>query len=290
MRAPIPKAIAAFLAVSVVLALPATAGAPIALGDTGRVTVLHVASADTDVPIRDVWVYRPPVPDSAALPVVYFLHGLPGQASDLFEAGGAAALDALFTSGVPPFVLAAPTGSGNAHGDTEWADSVDGRDRLETYLVDRVIPAVEGSHLRNRAHRIIAGFSMGGYGAANIALRHPDVFGAVGAFAGYFHIDDPDAVFGHDPNAENANDPESLITTVHNVRFWLADGDQDDEPVVRGETPRFAALAGGSVDPRDVVIAPGHHDYTFVQSVLPAFAAFVARVSGSRGSSTLPRG
>ena len=38
----------------------------------GRVSVLHVASADKDLPVRDVWVYRPAVPDSRSLPVVDF--------------------------------------------------------------------------------------------------------------------------------------------------------------------------------------------------------------------------
>src|SRR5579875_2111812 len=33
----------------------------------------------------DIWVYRPDVPDSPRLPVIYFLHGLPGSASDVFK-------------------------------------------------------------------------------------------------------------------------------------------------------------------------------------------------------------
>ena len=67
-------------------------------------------------------------------------------------------------------MVAAPTGTGKAHPDTEWAVSTDGSDRVETYLIKRVIPAVEGANRRTAAHRIISGFSMGGYGAANIAL------------------------------------------------------------------------------------------------------------------------
>ena len=65
----------------------------------GRVSVLHVPSEDHDIPIRDVWVYRPDVPDSRTLPVVYFLHGVPGNASDLFAHGGAAVLDRMFAAG-----------------------------------------------------------------------------------------------------------------------------------------------------------------------------------------------
>ena len=35
----------------------------------GTVQVLHLPSADTDRRTRDVWVYRPPGPDSANLPM-----------------------------------------------------------------------------------------------------------------------------------------------------------------------------------------------------------------------------
>ncbi len=247
----------------------------------GRVSDIAVASADRDVPVRSVWVYRPDVPDSSALPVVYFLHGLPGDSFDIFGAGAATVLDQMFAAGMPPFVVAAPTGWGYAHADTEWADSVDGLDRVETYVVDNVIPAVEGAHRRDRNHRVIAGFSMGGYGAANIALRHADLFGAAAVIAGYFHIDDPDEVFGRDPGVEAANDPERLIARIHSVQFWLADGTNDAEPVVQGEAARFAKLAGSSVAPGDLVLAPGGHDLAFVVAHLPDLGHFVARVSGS---------
>lgn len=245
----------------------------------GHVSELAVASADHDVPVRTVWVYRPDVPDSPSLPVVYFLHGIPGDSLDLFGAGAAVVLDKMFAAGMPPFVVAAPTGWGYAHADTEWANSVDGLDRVETYVVDNVIPAVEGRHRRDRNHRVIAGFSMGGYGAANLALRHANLFASAAVFAGYFHIDDPDEVFGRDPGVEAANDPEELITRVHDVQFWLADGTNDTEPVVQGEAVRFAKLAGPDVAPGDLVLAPGSHDFTFVLTHFPELGNFVARVS-----------
>ncbi len=245
----------------------------------GRIDVLHVASEDADVPVRNVWVYRPSVPDSASLPVVYFLHGLPGSAADLFKAGGTATLDRMIADGLPPFVVAAPTGSGHARYDTEWADAVDGTDRIESYVVDRVIPAVEGVHPRDRAHRFIAGFSMGGYGAANIALRHPDLFAGAASFAGYFKIDDPDAVFGSDRDVEAANDPGRLVRSEHAVQFWVGDGTSDTERVVQGEAVRFAKAAGSLVAPQDLVLAPGGHSYQFVLSQFPALARFVARIA-----------
>src|SRR5690242_11316122 len=45
----------------------------------GTVQLLELPSGDADGRTREVWVYRPAVPDSATLPVVYFLHGYPGS-------------------------------------------------------------------------------------------------------------------------------------------------------------------------------------------------------------------
>ena len=115
-------------------------------------------------------MYRPAVPDSAELPVLYFLHGYPGSASDVFDAALPRLIDRLVAEGYPPFVLAAPDGNGPSHRDTEWANAVDGTDQFETFVTGNVIRAVEGSHLRDRTRRAIAGFSMGGYGAVNLAL------------------------------------------------------------------------------------------------------------------------
>ena len=156
----------------------------------GRRQVLHVALPGSTT-TRDVVVYRPAVPDSAELPVLYFLHGYPGSASDAFDAGLPRLIDRLVAEGYPPFVLAAPDGNGMSHRDTEWANAVDGTDQFETFVTGNVIRAVEGTHLRDRTRRAIAGFSMGGYGAVNLALRHPDLYGQVVPIAGYFHVDDP---------------------------------------------------------------------------------------------------
>ncbi len=148
------------------------------------------------------------MPDSANLPVLYFLHGSSGAASDPFDAGLPQVIARLIRAGYPPFVLAAPDGNGMSHRDTEWANAVDGSDQFETFVTQNVIDAVEGGNRRDRSRRAIAGFSMGGYGAVNLALRHPDLYGQVVPIAGYFHVDDTSGVFGNQLAAIDANTPE----------------------------------------------------------------------------------
>lgn len=215
-----------------------------------------------------VMVYRPAVDDTPALPVVYFLHGLPGRAADVFDAGAKELLDRLFAEGVPPFVLVAPDGNGTHHDDTEWANAVDGTDQLETWVADTVRKAVERGNVRDPANRSIAGFSMGGYGAMNIALRHADLYTKVATIAGYFHVDDPDGMFGHDPAIERANTPLANLDKARGLRIALFDGDRDTESGVSGQSTLFHdALAGRGIQ-SELDISPGSHSWDYASSVL----------------------
>ncbi|MHB8670369.1 MAG: alpha/beta hydrolase [Acidimicrobiales bacterium] len=241
----------------------------------GAVSVLHLRSADGDGALRDVWVYRPAVADTAELPVLYFLHGVPGAPGDVFGAGLAEVLDWAFANGAAPFVVAAPDGRGHTHPDTEWADSADGTDRVETFVTGIVIPAVEGADRRDRAHRALAGFSMGGYGALNLAEHHPDLFGQVVSLAGYFHVDDPDHMYAGNLGLIAANSPDRHIEVVRRFRLLLLDGNRDTEPVVAGETSRFAGLLTRAGVPARVAVTPGAHDWAWVSSQLPEMVGFV---------------
>jgi enterochelin esterase-like enzyme len=243
----------------------------------GTVTVFKLRSPDTSQTVRRVWVYRPGgVPDGARLPVVYYLHGDPGDGAGLWtQRDTAGQLDAQFAGGARPFVVVSMDGSGTKHSDSEWADSVDGADRVESFLLDRVIPAVEGRHRRDACHRAVVGFSMGGYGAVNLAQRHPDAFGQSVSIAGYFHVDDPDRVFGRDPAVERANSPDRQVARMKGLRVFLLDGGQENLELVKGEADR---LAGLMIDDRITVVlnySPGEHsdDYAFAQ--LPSVSAFL---------------
>lgn len=123
---------------------------------------------------RSIYVYRPAVPDTPTLPVLYLLHGQFGSPNDLFSAGLRATLDRLFASGVAPFVVAVPDGNSTVRGDDEWGDADDGADRLETFATREAIGAVEGPLRRDRAHRAIAGHSgqpLLGLGRQPVAAR-----------------------------------------------------------------------------------------------------------------------
>jgi S-formylglutathione hydrolase FrmB len=236
--------------------------------------VLHVAVPESDN-TREVLVYRPAVADSANLPVLYFLHGFPGSASDPFDAGVPQLIDHLIAAGYPPFVLAVPDGNGVSHRDTEWANAVDGTDQFETFVTQNVITAVEGANRRDRSRRAIAGFSMGGYGAVNLALRHPDLYGQVVPIAGYFHVDDTSGVFGNQLATIDANTPELHLADARRERILVVDGDQGRDRVVKGESHLFYEQLVAAHVPASYEQLAGDHSWAFVAAAFPDVARFL---------------
>ncbi|MDN3355261.1 alpha/beta hydrolase-fold protein [Actinomadura sp. DC4] len=225
-----------------------------------------------------VYVWRPDVPETRALPVLYFLHGVPSDPESVVNYEGLAKRVAAYVAhGGTPFVLAVPDGNGSHHDDTEWANAADGSDRIEDRLLDEVIPAVEGTHRRDAAHRAIGGFSMGGYGSMNLALRHPAVFGTVVSISGYFDVDDPSRMFGGDASVIAANRPDRNLAAARHLKIFLAAAASETNPVVRGEPQRFKGLLDAEGVPAVLDVRPGGHDWDYVRSVLPDAFAFLSR-------------
>ncbi len=114
-------------------------------------------------------------------PVLYWLHGTGGGLAGI--APLAAWFDAAIRAGkMPPVLVVFPNGLATSM----WCDAKDGTVPMETVVVRELVPHVDATFrtLANRGARIVEGFSMGGYGAARLAFKFPDVFGAVSCLAG----------------------------------------------------------------------------------------------------------
>jgi enterochelin esterase-like enzyme len=61
-------------------------------------------------------------------------------------------------------------------------------DAYEAFLLEEVMPAINRRYrtLAGPAHTAIAGMSLGGLAAFDLAWRHPELFGTVGVFSGSF--------------------------------------------------------------------------------------------------------
>ena len=114
-------------------------------------------------------------------PVVYWLHGSGGGLPGIPKVAAhfAAAIDAgKLAPCLVVFVNGLPNGM--------YVDSKDGSVPLETVIVKELVPHVDASHrtIAGRDGRLLDGYSMGGYGAARLGFKYPELFQAVSVMAG----------------------------------------------------------------------------------------------------------
>jgi enterochelin esterase-like enzyme len=179
--------------------------------------------------LRPGLVYLPPGFSTARrYPVVYLLHGMPGSPSEYPTGTGLVqfADESIATGTLRPFIAILPAAGPDDRYNGEWAGP------WESGLVGKIVPWVD-AHLptsADAADRVIAGLSAGGFGAVNIALRHPGLFGTVESWSGYF-TPLRDGPFRHATRSVlAANDPTRLarseagVLRGDGVRFFLSTG------------------------------------------------------------------
>ncbi len=146
-----------------------------------RQVIFYSKAAGTEV---SYFIYTPRLYDidtQRRFPVLYWLHGSGGGLQGLpwltnyFD-------NAISTKQIPPMLIVFPNGLYYSM----WCDSKDGRIPMETVLIKELIPQIDTKFrtIARREARIIEGFSMGGYGAARLGFKYPDLFGAVSILAG----------------------------------------------------------------------------------------------------------
>jgi enterochelin esterase-like enzyme len=159
--------------------------------DSSRTFLAMVAVPGSPSPMR-LYVALPPEYGQPAyahkrFPVVELLHGYPGTPTTWFHAMDVRARLAAATGlGATPFVLAIPQISVPGAPDLECTD-LPGQPQVATFLTTEV-HAILTSHFRVRADRAgwgLMGYSEGGYCAAALTLRHPELYAAGVDIAGY---------------------------------------------------------------------------------------------------------
>jgi endo-1,4-beta-xylanase len=111
-------------------------------------------------------------------------------------------------------------------------------------MVHELIPHIDATYrtLADRKARCIEGFSMGGRGSTNLAMKHPQMFGSLFNQSGnVYHVSDssklPNAYLGDDPERLRANDAflnlkKNLDFIKANLRIQVACGTADPEHLV----------------------------------------------------------
>ena len=199
---------------------------------------------------RPGYVYLPPRYDPLQrYPVIYLLHGMPGSPTEYLDGTDLVnyADEGISSGRLKPFIAVLPAAGPTRDYNGEWAGP------WEHEVVDQIVPFVD-TYLPTEpfaAGRVIAGLSAGGYGAADIGLRHDTVFGSIVSWSGYFHPL-PDGPFRRAPPAVlAANDPRLLAGSDRNalarghVRVFLSSGPYHSHWFRPAETKAFAGELRG---------------------------------------------
>jgi S-formylglutathione hydrolase FrmB len=137
--------------------------------------------------------YNTPAGRTKRYPTLYLLHGSPGHDNDWLTGGKAdQSADTLIARGkMPELILILPDGNGRSGETSEWGNSFDHKQNIETYIAVDLVKYVDQKYrtIASPIHRGIGGLSMGGFGAMNIAIHHPAVFGIVIALGGYYRAE-----------------------------------------------------------------------------------------------------
>jgi enterochelin esterase-like enzyme len=215
----------------------ATAGLTVRLSVPGRLS--HIT--------RTVYVYLPPQYFQKAyrnyrFPAVELIHGFPGTPLDWITVVGiTTTLQDLVSSGLAkPVVLVMPDANGGRTISLQCLNQFHGPEDA-TYLAED-LPAYIAHALRVQPPGLawgIAGYSEGGFCAANLGLKYGKEFGFAGVLSGYFapldnqigrppRLVDP---FGGNARLRRANTPDDLVDSLPGgtriAQFWLGAGTAD---------------------------------------------------------------
>jgi len=194
-------------------------------------------------------------------PTLYLLHGSNARASSFLDFGLQRDLDHLIARRqVPPMIVVMIQGG---PGENDWLDTSAGHYSsyvLETQaLVDRVYRT-----LPTRAFRAIGGYSMGGFGAVDIALEHLDRFSVVESWSGFF-----------DGLSSAVNSDRTLFARLP-LRAFLYGGDRD-RTVNPSENQPFAGELRGAGVRAGAAVYPGAHNSQLWSAHLTQMLTIVGR-------------
>jgi len=190
-------------------------------------------------------VYLPPgyASTNARYPVLYLLHGNEQPATAFLQLGLQGELDRLIAAHeVPPMIAVMIQGGKGAN---NWRD--EGARHYESYvlevqqLVDRMLATVA-----ERSSRAIAGDSMGGFGAMNVALGHPRRFSVVESWLGFFN------------GLEDELRAARPVIASEGLHAYLYGGASDDIADASENAPFAARLRAAGASAHSAVYVGGH--------------------------------
>ncbi len=261
-------------------AIPSPTGSTEATGPTGpthpdgEVVSMTVPDTASKFGVYDAEVWLPPQyfsEPTVRFPMLVLTHGNPGRSTDWLDAGEAAQTGLAVASAGHPVILVMPTVLQQPDGDSLCVDTaLEGH--AETYVVRDVVAAAD-QQLRtipDSRHRGIGGFSMGGFCALNLGLKHPDVFSVLLSFSS-LTVCEPDAIDGGNEELFGGGDWKSQVAANSPAVYyssldpskgpalWIDVGEAETELV--GPAQALAGQLKAKGFAVEFQVRPGGHDF-----------------------------
>lgn len=212
-------------------------------------------------------------------PTLYLLHGVGGEAGFGIEEWLGYALtenlERLLGLGmIEPMIVILPPGDqgywmNHAHGGPKWADFVAGD------LVKHVDATFRTEPRRER--RAIGGLSMGGHGALQLALNHPDTFAIAGAHSPTIRPFETSPAFFGDEQWFAKYDPISLVRNTNAAQRLLTWIDIGVEDTWLPATLVLKDALAAKRAPVAFRIMEGEHEGWYWQYYLPQYLSFYSK-------------
>jgi enterochelin esterase-like enzyme len=216
-------------------------------------------------------------------PTLYLLHGAGGPGGYGVEEWLGYALtedlERMLALGlIEPLLVVLPDGE-----QGYWMNHAGGGPRWADFVAQDLVAHVDATFATDPrpARRAVGGLSMGGHGALQLALNHPDVFGVVGAHSPTLRPFETSPEFFGDPAWFARYDPLTLAQTTDaagRLVVWIDVG-ADDRWRPAAEALRDALAAGGT--PPAFRVLEGEHEGWYWATYLPEYLGFYsAALSG----------
>ena len=248
---------------------------------------------------RNYTVYLPAGYDlntERTYPVLYLLHGMDGTNKDWYERGHAKeVMDQLTASGEAcEMIIVTPDAGGNIM-EGKWNGYFDMEGwHYEEFFFGEFVPMIESTYRikADKAHRAIAGLSMGGGGATSYAQRHADMFAACYAMSAAMHLPPADA-----EQVKRGNKMALLTDAIHRLSCvdYLAEADEarkeqlrtvkwfvdcgDDDFLFDCNLDFYQAMRKAGI-PCQLRVRDGAHTWEYWHSALYIALPYVSRVFG----------
>ncbi|MGB7200729.1 MAG: alpha/beta hydrolase family protein [Pyrinomonadaceae bacterium] len=226
--------------------------------------------------------------ETTRYPVVYLLHGLTGNFTNWIDKTKLTEYTSKYK-----FIVVTTDGANGWYTDSATVTN----DKYESYIVKELIPEIDKKFrtIAERRGRVIAGLSMGGYGAIKFGLKYPEMFSSVGSFSGALGATSftaknagpgigagIDKIFGlENSDTRKANDIFALIrdASAEKVKalpyIYQSCGTED---FLIQNNRDFLALLNEKKVPHEYRELPGGHTWTFWDDQVREFLAIADRM------------